>query len=97
MHPWQHHVPIHRLTLRRGAAYDAMFKADREDGIAGKRQPLALRCHVDHTVSGRMSAGHAGDDARRHFALSTHLPFPSVCRVAVHGDAFRCVPVFWDF
>jgi glyoxylase-like metal-dependent hydrolase (beta-lactamase superfamily II) len=29
--------------------------------------------------------------------VATHLPFPSVCRVAVAGDTFRCVPVFWDY
>ena len=29
--------------------------------------------------------------------VATHLPFPSVCRVAIDGGAFRCVPVVWDF
>lgn len=29
--------------------------------------------------------------------VATHLPFPSVCRVAVDGDAFRWAPVFWDY
>ncbi len=29
--------------------------------------------------------------------VATHLPFPSVCHVLVDGDAFRCVPVNWDF
>jgi glyoxylase-like metal-dependent hydrolase (beta-lactamase superfamily II) len=29
--------------------------------------------------------------------VGTHLPFPSVCRVAVAGDVFRCVPAFWDY
>jgi glyoxylase-like metal-dependent hydrolase (beta-lactamase superfamily II) len=29
--------------------------------------------------------------------VATHLPFPSVGRVAVDGDAFRYVPVIWDF
>lgn len=29
--------------------------------------------------------------------VATHLPFPSVFRVAVDGDAFRCVPVIWDY
>jgi len=29
--------------------------------------------------------------------VATHLPFPSVGRVAVSGDAFRWVPVFWDY
>jgi glyoxylase-like metal-dependent hydrolase (beta-lactamase superfamily II) len=29
--------------------------------------------------------------------MATHLPFPSVGRVAIDGDAFRWVPVFWDY
>ena len=29
--------------------------------------------------------------------IATHLPFPSVGRVAIDGDAFRWVPVFWDY
>lgn len=29
--------------------------------------------------------------------VAAHLPFPSVGRVAVDGDAFRWVPVIWDY
>ena len=29
--------------------------------------------------------------------VATHLPFPSVCHVAVDGDVFRWVPVVWDY
>jgi len=29
--------------------------------------------------------------------VATHLPFPSVGRVATDGEAFRWVPVFWDY
>ena len=29
--------------------------------------------------------------------VATHLPFPSIGRVAVDGDAFRFVPAFWDY
>ena len=29
--------------------------------------------------------------------VATHLPFPSVCHVAVAGDAFRFVPTTWDY
>jgi len=29
--------------------------------------------------------------------VATHLPFPSVCHVAVAGNAFRWVPVNWDY
>ncbi|TPL99719.1 MBL fold metallo-hydrolase [Mesorhizobium sp. B2-3-10] len=35
--------------------------------------------------------------ANREPLVATHLPFPSVCHVAVHGDAFRCVPAVWDY
>lgn len=29
--------------------------------------------------------------------VATHLPFPSIGHVAVAGDAFRWVPIFWDY
>ncbi|MET9265057.1 MBL fold metallo-hydrolase [Amycolatopsis sp. NPDC004079] len=29
--------------------------------------------------------------------VATHLPFPSVCHVAVAGTAFRFVPTVWDY
>jgi len=29
--------------------------------------------------------------------VATHLPFPSVCHVAVAGNVFRWVPAFWDY
>ena len=29
--------------------------------------------------------------------VATHLPFPSVCHVALAGDAFRFVPAVWDY
>jgi glyoxylase-like metal-dependent hydrolase (beta-lactamase superfamily II) len=29
--------------------------------------------------------------------VATHLPVPSVCRVASAGDVFRCVPAVWDY
>ena len=35
--------------------------------------------------------------ANREPLVATHLPFPSLCHVAVAGDAFRSVPAFWDY
>ncbi|PDS75161.1 MBL fold metallo-hydrolase [Rhizobium sp. L43] len=29
--------------------------------------------------------------------VATHLPFPSIGHVAIEGDAFRWVPIFWDY
>ncbi|THC51806.1 MBL fold metallo-hydrolase [Streptomyces sp. A1499] len=35
--------------------------------------------------------------ARGDQLVATHLPFPSICRVAAAGDAFRFVPAVWDY
>lgn len=35
--------------------------------------------------------------ANREPLVATHLPFPSLCHVAMEGEAFRCVPVVWDY
>jgi len=35
--------------------------------------------------------------ANGEMLVATHLPFPSVGRVAVDGNAFRWVPAFWDY
>jgi glyoxylase-like metal-dependent hydrolase (beta-lactamase superfamily II) len=35
--------------------------------------------------------------ANRELLVATHMPFPSVGHVAIAGDAFRWVPVFWDY
>ncbi len=33
----------------------------------------------------------------RGLLVAAHLPFPSVGRVAANGEAFRWVPVMWDY
>ena len=35
--------------------------------------------------------------AAREPLVATHLPFPSVCHVAVAGDHFRWVPAVWEY
>ena len=35
--------------------------------------------------------------ANGELPVATHMPFPSVGHVAIAGDAFRFVPVFWDY
>ena len=35
--------------------------------------------------------------ANREVLVATHMPFPSVGHVAVAGDAFRWVPMIWDY
>jgi hypothetical protein len=33
----------------------------------------------------------------RGLLVAAHLPFPSIGRVAVEGEAFRWVPIIWDY
>jgi len=35
--------------------------------------------------------------ANRELLVATHMPFPSVGHVALAGDAFRWVPMIWDY
>ena len=35
--------------------------------------------------------------ANREPLVATHLSFPSVCHVALAGNAFRCVPAVWEY
>ncbi|MEU0939958.1 MULTISPECIES: MBL fold metallo-hydrolase [unclassified Embleya] len=35
--------------------------------------------------------------ANGELLVASHLPFPSVCNVAVDGNAFRFVPAVWDY
>ncbi|MBR0666485.1 MBL fold metallo-hydrolase [Roseomonas hellenica] len=35
--------------------------------------------------------------ANGELLVATHLPFPSIGRVALDGDVFRWVPTFWDY
>jgi len=35
--------------------------------------------------------------ANREALVATHLSFPSVCHVAVAGNAFRWVPATWEY
>lgn len=52
----------------------------------------------DPEESARVRIGLFQELARnRGLLVAAHLPFPSVGRVAVDGDAFRWVPVIWDF
>ena len=36
-------------------------------------------------------------EPNREALVATHLSFPSVCHVAVDGDAFRWVPGPWEY
>ncbi|WP_447991318.1 MBL fold metallo-hydrolase [Achromobacter spanius] len=52
----------------------------------------------DPETSARVRIGLFDELAQnRGLLVAAHLPFPSVGRIAVEGDAYRWVPVIWDF
>jgi glyoxylase-like metal-dependent hydrolase (beta-lactamase superfamily II) len=52
----------------------------------------------DPETSARVRIGLFDELAQnRGLLVAAHLPFPSVGRIAVDGDAYRWVPVIWDF
>ena len=46
-----------------------MFEQDRENGVAGERQPAAARGQADHAVPGRVAASATDHHARRDLLL----------------------------
>ncbi|WP_081887987.1 MBL fold metallo-hydrolase [Verrucomicrobium sp. BvORR034] len=73
-------------------AGDAVFAVgfDQPDWYNGFEHDPEEAAHVRTRLLRELAA--SGD-----LLVATHLPFPSVGRVAIDGDAFRWVPVFWDY
>ena len=77
-----------RLTFAGDAVFQVAF--DRPDWFNGFEHDPEEAARVRVRLLGELAAtGEA--------LVATHLPFPSVCHVAVAGDAFRCVPAVWDY
>jgi glyoxylase-like metal-dependent hydrolase (beta-lactamase superfamily II) len=77
-----------RLTFAGDAVFQVGF--DRPDWHNGFEHDPEEAARVRVSLLRELAA------AREPF-VATHLSFPSVCHVAVAGDAFRCVPAVWDY
>ena len=92
------HTPGHSVVrVRSGGdgltfAGDAMFQVgfDRPDWHNGFEHDPEESARVRIRLLRELAA--TGESL-----VATHLPFPSVGRVAVDGDVFRWVPVIWDY
>jgi glyoxylase-like metal-dependent hydrolase (beta-lactamase superfamily II) len=77
-----------RLTFAGDAVFQVAF--DRPDWFNGFEHDPEEAARVRFRLLQELAAtGEA--------LVATHLPFPSVCRVAVAGNAFRCVPAVWEY
>lgn len=77
-----------RLTFAGDAVFQVGF--DRPDWYNGFEHDPEEAARVRVSLLRELAA------TREPF-VATHLSFPSVCHVAVAGDAFRWVPAVWDY
>ena len=52
---------------------------------------------LEGSVMMQLKGGQQVTLTNREPLVATHLPFPSVCHVAVAGDVFRWVPAVWEY
>jgi glyoxylase-like metal-dependent hydrolase (beta-lactamase superfamily II) len=77
-----------RLTFAGDAVFQVAF--DRPDWFNGFEHDPEEAARVRVRLLQELAA-------TREALVATHLPFPSVCHVALSGNAFRCVPAVWDY
>jgi glyoxylase-like metal-dependent hydrolase (beta-lactamase superfamily II) len=77
-----------RLTFAGDAVFQVAF--DRPDWFNGFEHDPEEAARVRVRLLQELAA-------TREALVATHLPFPSICHVAVAGNAFRGVPAVWDY
>ncbi len=77
-----------RLTFAGDAVFQVAF--DRPDWFNGFEHDPEEAARVRVRLLQELAS-------TREALVATHLPFPSVCHVAVAGNAFRGVPAVWDY
>ena len=77
-----------RLTFAGDAVFQVAF--DRPDWFNGFEHDPGEAARVRVGLLRELAAS-------REALVATHLPFPSICHVAVAGNAFRGVPAVWDY
>ena len=77
-----------RLTFAGDAVFQVAF--DRPDWFNGFEHDPEEAARVRVRLLRELAA-------TREARVATHLPFPSICHVAVAGNAFRGVPAVWDY
>jgi glyoxylase-like metal-dependent hydrolase (beta-lactamase superfamily II) len=77
-----------RLTFAGDAVFQVAF--DRPDWFNGFEHDPEEAARVRVRLLQELAA-------TREALVATHLPFPSICHVAVAGNTFRGVPAVWDY
>jgi len=92
------HTPGHSVVRLASGGEALTFAGDAVFAVGFEQPNWYNGFEHDPEESARVRIALLKDLARTgEMLVATHLPFPSVGRVAADGDAFRWVPVFWDF
>lgn len=92
------HTPGHSVVRLSSAGQALTFAGDAVFAVGFEQPNWHNGFEHDPEASARVRLKLLKDLAGTgEMLVATHLPFPSVGRVSVEGEAFRWVPVFWDF
>ncbi|MFT4133736.1 MBL fold metallo-hydrolase [Labrys sp. (in: a-proteobacteria)] len=92
------HTPGHSVVRLASGGDRLMFGGDAMFAVGFEHPDWFNGFEHDPEEAARVRIGLLRELAETNSLLvATHLPFPSVGHVAVDGDAFRWVPVFWDY
>lgn len=92
------HTPGHSVVDLVSAGERLTFAGDAMFPVAFDHPEWHNGFEHDPEESARVRIGLFRELAEnRGLLVASHLPFPSIGRVAVDGDAFRWVPILWDY
>jgi len=92
------HTPGHSVVRLASGGDRLMFAGDAVFQVGFEHPDWYNGFEHDPEEAARVRAGLLRELAATRAALvATHLSFPSVCHVAVAGDAFRWVPATWEY
>jgi glyoxylase-like metal-dependent hydrolase (beta-lactamase superfamily II) len=92
------HTPGHSVVRMASGGDRLMFAGDAVFAVGFDHPEWYNGFEHDPAEAARVRVGLLQELAATGEALvATHLSFPSVCHVAVAGNAFRWVPAFWDY
>lgn len=92
------HTPGHSVVRLTSGGEALTFAGDAVFSVGFDHPDWHNGFEHDPEEAARVRAGLLRDMAKTgELLVATHMPFPSLGHVALDGDSFRFVPIFWDY
>lgn len=92
------HTPGHSVVRLTSGGEALTFAGDAVFSVGFDHPDWHNGFEHDPEEAARVRAGLLRDLAKTgELLVATHMPFPSLGHVALDGDSFRFVPIFWDY